>query len=217
MAMNDDWRLRIDLHDEGFARRLSELLTATELEHGLERSFGERVVVSIDGAEVFCYAGTRSQAQSAEQLIRRLASEHGWTLDIELAHWHPTSGRWEGPDVPLPGGGAETEAERRERIAQERADSEQRGYPEWEVRVQCGARAQAGELSEALKREGIDNLHRWSYVLIGATDEDSANALADRVRRQGPSGATVAVERNPRAIYDDLPRSPFSVLGGLAG
>ena len=63
--MNDDWRLRIDLHENGLAHRLGELLGAEELEHDLERSFHDRVVVSVDGAEVFCYTGTRPQAERA--------------------------------------------------------------------------------------------------------------------------------------------------------
>ena len=47
--MNDDWRLHIDLHDDGIAHRLGESLQAEELEHDLERSFADKVVVSVDG------------------------------------------------------------------------------------------------------------------------------------------------------------------------
>ncbi len=213
--MNDDWRLRIHLHDEGLAHRLSRLLEAEELEHDLARTFHDRVVVSVDGPEVFCYAGTRSQAQSAEQVIRQLADRHEWRLELELAHWHPSAEQWEDPDAPLPDDQAGALREREERVSQERQDSAQQGYPEFEVRVQCSTRAQAGELSHQLEHEGIPNLHRWSYVLIGATDEDSAQALAQRLRGEAPAGGEVTVERNQRAIYDDLPRSPFAVLGGL--
>jgi hypothetical protein len=83
--------------------------------------------------------------------------------------------------------------------------------------VQCATRGEAGELSEQLTQEGIPNLHRWSYLLIGATDEDSAQALATRLRAEAPAGSQIAVERNQRAIYDHRPTSPFAVLGGLAG
>lgn len=213
--MNDDWRLRIDLHDDGFAHQLSELLEGEELEHDLERSFHDRVVVSVDGPTVFSYAGTRSQAEGVAQVIRLLAEQHGWKLELDLAHWHPTAEQWENPDVPLPADEAAAVHEREERVGQERRDSARQGYPEFEVRVQCSTRAQAGELSHKLEHEGIANLHRWSYVLIGATDEDSAQALAERLRGEAPAGGSVTVERNQRAIYDDLPRSPFAVLGGL--
>jgi hypothetical protein len=215
--MNDDWRLRIDLHDDGVAHHLSELLGAEELEHDLEQSFHDRVVVSVDGTEVFCYSGTRSQAESAEQVVRALADQHGWTLDIELTHWHPTAERWEDPDAPLPESEAQAAREHDERVAQERQESAEQGYPEFEVRVQCATRAEAGKLSEKLEQEGIPNLHRWSYLLIGATDEDSAQALATRLRAEVPAGTLVSVETNQRAIYDLRPTSPFAVLGGLAG
>ena len=213
--MNDDWRLRIDLHDDGFAHRLSELLEGEELEHDLERSFHDRVVVSVDGPTVFCYAGTRSQAEGVARVIRQLAEQHGFKLELDLAHWHPTAEQWENPDAPLPADEAAAVQEREERVGQERRNSARQGYPEFEVRVQCATRAQAGDLSRTLEDEEIPNLHRWSYILIGATDEDSANALAERLRGEAPAGAQVTVERNQRAIYDNLPRSPFAVLGGL--
>ena len=213
--MNDDWRLRIDLHDDGFAHRLSELLESEELEHDLERSFHDRVVVSVDRPTVFCYAGTRSQAEGVARVIRQLAEQHGFKLELDLAHWHPTAEQWENPDAPLPADEAAAVQEREERVGQERRNSARQGYPEFEVRVQCATRAQAGDLSRTLEDEEIPNLHRWSYILIGATDEDSANALAERLRGEAPAGAQVTVERNQRAIYDNLPRSPFAVLGGL--
>ena len=40
-------------------------------------------------------------------------------------------------------------------------------------------------------------------------------ALAERLSAEAPAGAKVTVEGNQRAIYDNLPRSPFAVLGGL--
>lgn len=215
--MNDDWRLRIDLHDEGFAHRLAESLQASELEHDLQRSFRDRVIVSVDGSEVFLYAADRDQAQAAEAVVRRIATEQGWSVDSELTHWHPTAERWEDPDAPLPADEAAAAAERAQRAAAEREESAAQGYPEFEVRVRCASRHEAGELSERLEREGIANVHRWSYVLVGAADEPGAQALAQRLRGELPASAQIAVETNPRAIWDNLPSNPFAVLGGLAG
>jgi hypothetical protein len=213
--MNDDWRLRIDLRENGPARQLGALLGGEELEHDLERGFRDRVVVSVDGAEVFCYTGTRDQAERARELIGGIVQQHGWEAEVELAHWHPTAELWEPAEVRDPQTSQERDYEREGRIARERRESADQGYPEFEVRVQCSSRGAAGELSGTLEREGIPNLHRWSYVLVGATDEDSAAALAERLRAEAPAETTVTVERNQRAIYDDLPRSPFTVLGGL--
>ena len=215
--MNDDWRLRIDLHEHSFAHQLSEALDTVEIEHQLERSFHDRVVVSVDGSEVFCYAGTRAQAEAAAQLIRQLIADHGWETDIELAHWHPVAEQWEPPDEPMPDSETDAAGERAERIAAERAESAEQGYPEFEVRIQCGSRAQAGELSDKLEQEGIPNVHRWSYVLVGATDEQSAQQLAERLRIEVPAGTEITVELNQLAIWENRPGNPFAVLGGLAG
>jgi hypothetical protein len=215
--MNDDWRLRIELHDDGAAKRLGKLLTDGELENELERSFQTQVVVSVDGPEVFCYAGSREQAQAAQTLIARLAGEHGWAPEVQLTRWHPTAERWEDPDVPLPADAEQREREREARVADERTESEQQGYPEFEVRVELASHGDARALAERLDAEGIPCVRRSRYVLIGATDEDAAQALAERIRGELPADAPVSVEGNMRAIYGDLPPSPFSVLGGLGG
>ena len=95
--------------------------------------------------------------------------------------------------------------------------SADQGYPEFEVRIQCASRHDAGELSHRLSEEGTPHVRRHSYLLVGAADEDSANALADRLRGEVPAGSEVTVERNQRAIYDHRPWNPFTLLGGLGG
>ncbi|MGH2877602.1 MAG: hypothetical protein ACRDNJ_18115 [Solirubrobacteraceae bacterium] len=215
--MNDDWRLRIDLQENGLARGLAEMLERGELEHNLERAFHDSVIVSVDGSELFCYAGTREQAEAARELVLRLGAEHGWGPEIELKRWHPVAERWEDPDAPLGVGAAAAAEERDQRVADERAESAAEGYPEFEVRVQCRSRHEARELSQRLSDEDVPNIHRWSYVLIGATDEDSAQALADRVRAEVDEADAVTVELNRRFIYDNRPWSPFAVMGGLGG
>ncbi len=68
-----------------------------------------------------------------------------------------------------------------------------------------------------LRNEGIPVVQRFRAVLVGATDEDSAEQLAARLRGEAPSGAQVTVEGNLRAVYEDGPWRPFSILGGMGG
>ncbi len=215
--MNDDWRLRIDLHDGGHARELMRRLHAPELEHDLERSFHDRVIVSVDGSEVFCYAGSREQAERAEKVVRTLGAEDAWNLDFDLKHWHPAAEQWEDPDTPLPSNRAERAAERSALMEQEREESLARGYPEFEVRVQCPSHRDASQVADELRGEGLQCVERWTHLIVGALDEDSANALAQRLRAQAPAGSTVTVEGNPRSAIEEQPSNPFAVLGGLAG
>src|ERR1035437_7912703 len=78
-------------------------------------------------------------------------------------------------------------------------------------------RAETVELSQRLGDEGLESVHRWRYLLLGALDQDSANALAQRLGSELPSGATVTVEATGRAVLDEQGSNPFAVLGGLAG
>jgi hypothetical protein len=216
--VNDDWRLRIDLHDSGHARGLTRALEEHERESGDSGSIHDRVIVSHDGGEVFCYTGTREQADDVRNTIEQIAAEHDWQPDFELMHWHPTADQWEDADKPLPETDAQRAAERRERMASEDADSAAEGYPEFEVRVQCNSRHEASELVHTLEQEGIPAMHRSNAVLVGANDEDSANQLAERLRGEAPPGCKVTVEGNLRAVYDGRPFwRQFAIFGGLGG
>lgn len=218
MAMSDDWRLQVGLFEHGRAHALTERLEASRLSDDLEAAFHKRLVVSADPPDVFVYAGDREQAEAAERTIRAVAAEHGWDVDIELRRWHPTAEEWEDPDKPLPATDAERLAEHQELVAQEREDSAERGYPDYEVRVECSSHHDTVKLDHTLRQEGIPTVRRWKYLLVGATDEDSAGALADRLRREAPPGCTVTAEASRRATYDDDPsRGTFAVFGGLGG
>ena len=219
--MSDDWRLRVDLHDERSARELTDRLRNFDLAHDLRTSFGDRVVVSRDGAEVFCYADTREQVEAAEQAIRAVAAEHHWQFESELQRWHATAEEWEDPDTPLASTDAERKAERAELMESEREESKAQGYPEFEVRVRCPSRRDAKRLAERLAEEGIPSVHRWQFVVLGASDEDSAHALAERIRREAPTGSIVTAEGSEQEVVGEAPfattSSPFSIFGGLAG
>jgi hypothetical protein len=216
--MSDDWRLQVALFDDGAARALTERLEAEKLGEDLESSFGDRLIVSVEGPNVFCYAGDRAQAERAADAIRALAAEHGWDVELELKHWHPTAEQWEDPDKPLPATDAERAAEHAMLVAKEREESAERGYAEYEVRVECPSHRDTVELAERLRDEGLPVVRRWKYLLVGARDEDSANALAERLRGEAPPGSTVTAEPSLRAAYDDDPsRGSFAVFGGLGG
>lgn len=215
--MNDEWRLQVDPRDPSHTQALTERLEARELQHDLSDAFHDRVIVSRDDARVFLYAGSREQAESARELILGLAKEHGWDVDLELKRWHPTAEDWEDPDKALPADGEARDAEHEALIEAERKQTEERGHPEFEVRVDLPSRHDAVRFSEQLRGEGLPAVHRWKYLLVGATDEDSAKALAERIKGEAPAGSRVSVEGTWQAVYDERPPNPFAVLGGLGG
>lgn len=213
--MGDDWRVRITLADDRQATALANELERGELDHELAPEAGERVIVSLDDCDVFLYAGTREQAERALRAIDQLTSHRGWTAGTELRRWHPAAEEWENPDAPLPEGAEELAAEREERIARERAESRELGFSQYEVRVECQSHRETAALADRLRHEGLQPLRRWRYLLVGAPDEESAQALADRLTAEAPAGSTVRVEATLAAVAAETPANPFAVFGGM--
>lgn len=211
-TVTEDWRLRIEVHEEGIAHELGERLAARELEHELDDSFAARLAVSRNGSELFVYSASRDQAEHAQQLIDSLAAQQDWRFDAQLQRWHEEAEDWQPVAVPLPRTDSERAAEHAKRIEHEREESVQRGYFEWEVRVDCASHDEARELADTLSGEGLPNTRRWRYLLVGAADEDSARALAERIRGLVPAEASVTVEGSQRAALDDMPHSPFAIF-----
>jgi hypothetical protein len=215
--MSDDWRIRATLTSDARAAELGELLNQGGVDHELATAAGDRVVVSVDDHEVFLYASSREQAERGAEALGKLAGDRRWEITSELRRWHPVAEEWEDPDAPLPSSDTATEQEHAELIAQERLDSKRAGYSQWEVRVQCASHSDTVQLAHRLRSEGIPYLRRWRYVLIGATDEESSAALAERLSAEAPPGSTVTAEASLAAIDDETPANPFAVFGGLGG
>jgi hypothetical protein len=215
--MNDDWRVRIHLREQGRGHQLAQAMEAAALEEELESVLAGRVVVSHDDDDVFCYTDTREQAERARDVVTALAGKNGWAIDPELTRWHPIAEEWEDPDTPLPASSDEVSAEHAELVEREREEAREQGYPDFEVRVHCRSRADAVELADRLGAEGIPSLRRWHYVLVGAPDEDTAAALAQRISQESPPGSVVTTEGSGQAANAVRPGNPFAVFGGLGG
>jgi hypothetical protein len=215
--MNDDWRLQIDAGDGDRATPMMEKLDAAELEHDLSDAFHDRVIVSRDGQTVFLYAGTRVQAENARDLVGKLAEKNGWSLAVDLKHWHPEAEEWEDPDKPLPDSDAARIAEHEELIAAERREVEEGAPPPFEVRVDLPSHRDAVRFDELLHAEGLPAVRRWKYLVVGAADEDSARTLATRLEGEAPEGSEVTVEGSGSVAYAERPSNPFAIFGGLGG
>lgn len=219
--MAEDWRLRVQFEHEAQARALEKRLEAADLEHELETSFHDRVVVSRDGPTVFCYANDRSQAEAAQRAIEN-ANDGGGSTAIALEHWHPIAEQWESPDTAMPDTSAQRSREHDELIQSEREESRDQGFPMFEVRVKCGSHRGAEDLARRLRTEGVPTAHRWRFVVAGASDEDTARSLAARISDQSPAGTSVTVEGSVQEVAQDSPyitpyNNPFAVFGGLGG
>ena len=192
---NDDWRIRIEVEEEEHATGLLDRLRgdldaeARELANELE---SRRLAVSRDGATVFVYAATRTEAESAHAVVEAQLRAHGIEAQTSrVEHWLDEEDRWD--DEP-PG---ETWEE----------EELERGYAPWEVRVECASREEANELSDRLESEGYKPERRFNYLIVGTATREDADALAARLHGEVEAGGQVVLEAEPR--------NPFAIFGGL--
>jgi hypothetical protein len=210
-SVSDDWRVELDIEEHG---GLHHLLDSVR-EHKMAREARERlggVTVTVDDDRVFAYTDTESQAQEAERVLRELAADRGLEVRASIARWHPEEQRWEPVGQQLPATAAEHDAERRARDVQQEAEAVERGYAEWEVRVELPDHDAAAALAARLESEGMSVVCRSRHVVVAAASEDDARALTDRIRTEAPDALSVTAEGSAAVAMDEL--NPFTVVTG---
>jgi len=214
--MAEDWRVTVDLQDDAHAGRLVQALREREVEEDARRRLGDRIAVSGNAGRVFLYADSDEAARAAREVTEDLLRAHGLHGELSLERWHHEEERWEDASVPLPSTRAEHEAEH-ERLEQEEAEeSRASGVAEWELRIELASHHDARALAERLEQEGYRIVRRWTFLVVGAADEDDAKALAEQLRAELPPGGTIHVEPGSGVVWELMPRNPFAVFGGLA-
>jgi hypothetical protein len=212
--MDGDWRVRVTFEDESMARRHAERIEDMKLARDVRDRLANRVVASRDGATLFFYAGSRDDARVAEQIAQGDLAVDGWPARVELTRWHEAAEDWEPPDKPLPTSADGRAAERERFMRREDQESAEQGYAGWEVRIALPAWRDARELADRLQSEGVPVAHHWRYVLAGASDEDGARRLEERLRYEAPPGSTVSVEGTFAMVERN---NPFAFISAVAG
>jgi hypothetical protein len=145
-----------------------------------------------------------------------MLAEAGVEASFALDRWHPVEEAWEDAGVPLPATAEARRAERERLEAQDAVESLATGLAEWEVRIELSSHRAARELAQRLEQEGFSHLvRRWTYLIVGAANEQEAHAIAERLRTSLPEGASLAIEPGGGLVWRSLGPNPFSVFGGL--
>lgn len=189
----DDWRLRIELGDEGAHGLLGRLgVVDTDADDLARELRDERLAVTRDEDTVFVYASSQSQLERAQAVIEAELAELGLRpRQVVREHWLADEDRWD--DEPSG-----------ETMEEEVAAG---GYAPWEVRIPCRSHAEARELADRLEADGYGVVRRWSYVIAGVASREEAEELAERLHGE--------VEPGGELVYETAPTNPFAILGGL--
>ena len=214
-AVAEDWRVTATLAENEHVDQVLRTLHEREVRDELRDQLRGRVAVSGEGERLFLYADTEAAARVAEEVVRQVVGEHELRADIKLDRWHHIQEEWVDASVPLPQTDEERRAERERLEQQETRESQQSGAALWEVRVELPSHHEAAELADRLKQEGQPVVRRWTYLLLGANNEDEANALAKRLKDEVPN-VEVHVEPGGGVAWE-LVAHPFAVFGGLGG
>jgi hypothetical protein len=193
---SDDFRIRIHVDDDvpGLLERLHlgpSSDEAAELARDLE---ARRLVVSQDDDDIYVYASTLAEAESARAIVQAEIRDNGIAaVTSGVEQWIDAEDRWS--DEPA----GETWEE----------EAIERGFAPWEVRVTLASHGEARELADRLEKEGYDVERRWQYVVVGTATREEADALAARVHGE--------VEPGGELVWETVPGNPFAVFGGLGG
>ena len=208
--MSDEWRVEVELEDEGHGLSLGDRLRSLDLDDEARKRLGERVIVTRDGSRIFMYTGSEETAREAERVARELAAEDELEAKTGITRWHPGEEEWVDASAPLPQSEAGRVAEHRDHEAHEKQEAAATGHNDWELRVDLDSLSETSELSSRLSEKAIDHHRRWKHVLIPAATEEQAAELADRVRELAPGEPEIHVEPAPGS----LPHPAFVVIGG---
>jgi hypothetical protein len=195
--MSDNWRIRIELPEEGNAGtllgRLGLDLGSDEAKRLAKELEGHRLAVSRDDEVVFVYADSQAQAERARQIVEAELADEGIAAAMQVERWLPDEERWSG--------------EPRQETWEE--EEVRRGYAPWEVRVELDSHEEAEKLADELEQEGYDVVRRWRYLIVGAASEEQARELARRLHGEAEPGGDV--------VWEVAPQNPFALFGGLGG
>jgi hypothetical protein len=195
VADSDDWRVTLSLRGQVDGGPVQQPGSLRQVEEDIRREVGRGIGVGAGDAQIFLYAGTETTARDADRIARDVLAGHGMTAESAVHRWHPIEEQWEDPDVPMPQTKAEREAEHQRLADAETAESLATGVAQWEVRVELGSHRQAVHLARTLEGEGRAIVRRWTFLIVGANNEDEARELAGQIRHEAPPEATVMVEQ----------------------
>jgi hypothetical protein len=189
-----DWRVTISLPSQAHVEQARRSLSEQEVEQDVRSRLGRSIVVGSGDSRIFLYAGTELAASEAERAARDVLGQLGIEAQFAVDRWHPIEEEWQSPDIAMPQTEAERQAEHQRLEDAETAESLAAGSPQWQARAELGSHREAVALASKLQGEGYVVVRRWKFLIVGASNEDDAQALAAHMGQEAPPDAQVVAE-----------------------
>ena len=187
---NQEWRVEVELDDEGHGFSLGERLRAHDLDDEARERLGGGVIVTRDGSRMYLYATGEAAAREAERVVRELLEADRLTADIGVTRWDEERDAW-------------LDAEHGDVVEDPRADEE---GPEYFVLVESEDQAALEALAGRLQAEGRPVDLRRGKLLVGSFDDEEVEALGERLTAEAGPKARVQVRAD---IFSELPSPGF--------
>jgi FMN phosphatase YigB (HAD superfamily) len=200
-----DWRVTISLSAQVNVEQARQSFSEQEVEQDVRSRLGRNIVVGAGDSQIFLYAGTELAAREAERTAREVVGQLGIEAEFALHRWHPIEEEWQSPDVAMPQTEAERQAEHQRLEAAETVESLDFGSAQFQARAELPSHREAVALADKLQGEGYPVVRRWKFLIVGANNDDDAQALAEHIRQEAPADAQVTAE--PAGVR--LPFIPF--------
>lgn len=93
--MAEEWRVEVDLGEEGHGLSLGERLRTLDLDDEARERLGGDVIVTRDGSKIFLYASSQEAAAEAARVVEGLLDADGIEGEVAVTHWDSGDHAWE--------------------------------------------------------------------------------------------------------------------------
>ena len=93
--MAEEWRVEVELGEEGHGLSLGERLRSLDLDDEARERLGGDVIVTRDGSRIFLYTSSQEAANEAVGVVERLLESEGIEGEVSVTRWDPGDHAWE--------------------------------------------------------------------------------------------------------------------------
>jgi hypothetical protein len=198
----------VTFDDPAPIKRAARELSGRQIEAQVRQRLGARVAVSVIDPHLYLCTDTRDGAVAAEEEVRAVLAAHHLRATVVTHFWDPSISRWINSADSVPDDTDLTLMPDKRRhgpareVARDTRIADATGLATWEVRVNLPSLHDVVTFARQLKAQGHPPVRHWRHLLVGARNQDEAQALAAAIHAQAPPWAVISVLRAPYTGVD---------------